>query len=190
VLGTLDDLPKADLALVVGTDLTPELPPLGWEAHGGPENENFKLIVANPRQTKFDRYADVSLRYKPGSRTGAHRRADQGPPGGQPRTGPGRLRPRAGRNSRDHQKIRPQGVGQPLRSGGTHVLRRGRGCSWQAKAPAIIFGTELLGQDKGEQTALALADLFLLIGHPGTPGSKLYPIAEKANTRGVCELGV
>jgi hypothetical protein len=37
---------------------------------------------------------------------------------------------------------------------------------------------------------LALADLFLLIGRPGAPGSKLYPIAEKANTRGVCELGV
>ncbi len=29
--------------------------------------ENFRLIVANPRKTKFDRYASLSLRYKPGS---------------------------------------------------------------------------------------------------------------------------
>jgi predicted molibdopterin-dependent oxidoreductase YjgC len=60
----------------------------------------------------------------------------------------------------------------------------------QAQAPAIICGTELLAQDKGEQNALALADLFLLIGKPGTPGSAIYPVAEKNNSRGVCEAGV
>src|SRR5665811_789766 len=32
----------------------------------------------------------------------------------------------------------------------------------QSKAPAIVFGSEVLSQDKGQQTALALADLFLL----------------------------
>ena len=60
----------------------------------------------------------------------------------------------------------------------------------QAKAPAIIFGSELTGQDKGMQNALALANLFLLVGKPGVPGSALYPVAEKNNTRGVCAVGV
>ena len=60
----------------------------------------------------------------------------------------------------------------------------------QAKAPAIVFGTEVLSQDKGQQTALALADLFLLVGKPDAPGSALYPVAEKNNSRGVCEVGV
>jgi thiamine pyrophosphate-dependent acetolactate synthase large subunit-like protein len=31
----------------------------------------------------------------------------------------------------------------------------------QAQAPAIIFGTELLGQDKAEHLVMALADPFL-----------------------------
>ena len=60
----------------------------------------------------------------------------------------------------------------------------------QAQAPAIVFGVELMGQDKGEHTVMALADLFLLIGRSEAPGSGLYPVAEKANTRGVCEAGV
>jgi len=53
----------------------------------------------------------------------------------------------------------------------------------QAKVPAIVFGSELLSQDKGQQTALALADLFLLVGKPDSPGSALYPVAEKNNSR-------
>jgi predicted molibdopterin-dependent oxidoreductase YjgC len=60
----------------------------------------------------------------------------------------------------------------------------------QAQAPAIVFGTEVLSQDKGQQTAVALADLFLLVGKPDAPGSALYPVAEKNNSRGACEVGV
>ena len=57
VLGKLDDLPKADMVLVLGADVTPELPPLGWKLHEAKEKDGFKLVVANNRKTKFDRYA-------------------------------------------------------------------------------------------------------------------------------------
>ncbi len=67
VLGKLDDLPKADMVLILGADVTPELPPLGWKLHEAKEKEGFKLVVANNRKTKFDRYATLSLRYKPGT---------------------------------------------------------------------------------------------------------------------------
>ena len=59
-----------------------------------------------------------------------------------------------------------------------------------AQAPAIIFGNDLLAQAQGKENAVAVADLFLLIGQPGNPGSGLYPIAEKNNTHGVCDTGV
>ena len=71
-----------------------------------------------------------------------------------------------------------------------HVLKEAAALLAQAQAPAIVFGGELLGQDKGQQNALALADLFLLVGKPEAPGSALYPVAEKNNTRGVSEVGV
>ena len=65
VLGKLGDLAKADVVLVVDTDVTPELPPLGWQLMEAKERENFRLIVANPRKTKFDRYAGLSLATSP-----------------------------------------------------------------------------------------------------------------------------
>ncbi len=58
------------------------------------------------------------------------------------------------------------------------------------QAPAIIFGTELEAQDKGYQKRPGLADLFLLVGKPGTSRQRPLTVAEKNNTRGVCEVGV
>ena len=189
VLGTLEELPQADLALVIGTDLTPELPPLGWGVMAARQNDAFKLIVANPRQTKFDRYASLSLRYKPG----AERLVVAGLIKALVAANP-ELAPAISAKGLEEFLEIPKKLGPKEFATKTGidfaVFEEAAQLLMNAKAPAIIFGTELLGQDKGEQTALAIADLFLLIGRPGTPGSKLYPIAEKANTRGVCELGV
>ncbi|MFW6127181.1 MAG: molybdopterin-dependent oxidoreductase [Thermodesulfobacteriota bacterium] len=190
VLGTLDELPKADLVLVIGTDLTPELPPLGWAVMEARQNEAFKLIVANPRTTKFDRYADLSLRYKPG----AERLVIGGLIKALLAANP-ELAPTIQAKGWDEFQEIPKKFGPKewaTRAGLEEFtpFEQAAELLLKAQAPAIIFGTEVLGQDKGDQTALGLADLYLMIGRPGNPGSKLYPIAEKANTRGVCELGV
>jgi hypothetical protein len=39
----------------------------GLGGHGGPAERGLQAHVANPRQTKFDRSANISLRYKPGA---------------------------------------------------------------------------------------------------------------------------
>jgi predicted molibdopterin-dependent oxidoreductase YjgC len=190
VLGTLEELPKADLALIIGTDLTPEMPPLGWGVMAGRQNNAFKLIVANPRQTKFDRYATLSLRYKPGAERLVVAGLIKALVAAKPDIAP----TIAAKGMEDlleaAKKFGPKEIATKCGLDDFSGFEEAARLILQAQAPAIIFGAELLGQDKGEQTALALADLYLLIGRPGTPGSKLYPIAEKANTRGVCELGV
>ena len=189
VLGHFDDLPKADLALVLGADVTPEMPPLCWKLLRALDNENFRLVLANPRHTKFDRYAHLSLRYKPGTERillsgifkaffTAH--ADYAPA----------ISAKGLEEFKESFKkvtlkdvASKTGVDEALIKETAALLA-------QAQAPAIICGTELLAQDKGEQNAMALADLFMLIGKPGTPGSAVYPVAEKNNSRGVCEVGV
>ena len=189
VLGKLADLPKADLVLVVGTDVTPELPPLGWKLMEAKENENFRLVLANPRKTKFDRYANLSLRYKPGSErvliAGLIKFILADHPDWTPAiqaTGLEELKDSL-------KKLTPKEI--TTKTGVEDaVLKETAAALAQAQAPAIVFGTELLSQDKGQQTALALADLFLLVGKPDSPGSGLYPVAEKNNTRGVSEVGV
>ena len=189
VLGKLADLPKADLVLVVGTDVTPELPPLGWKLMEAKENENFRLVLANLRKTKFDRYANLSLRYKPGSErvliAGLIKFILAANPDWIPAiqaTGLDELK-------ESLKKLTPKEI--TTKTGvDENVLKETAALLAQAQAPAIVFGAELLSQDKGQQTALALADLFLLVGKPDSPGSALYPVAEKNNSRGVCEVGV
>ena len=189
VLGHFKDLPKADLALVLGADVTPEMPPLGWKLLRALDNENFRLVLANPRRTKFDRYAHLGLRYKPGTErillSGIFKAFFAANPDFTPAISATGL----DEFKESFKKVSLKDVAS--KTGVEEALiKETAALLAQAQAPAIICGTELLAQDKGEQNALALADLFLLIGRPGTPGSALYPVAEKNNSRGVCEAGV
>jgi len=188
VLGKLADISQADLVLVVGTDVTPESPPLGWQLMEAREKENFRLVLANPRKTKFDRYADLSVRYKPGSErvliAGLIKFFLADNPDWVPA-----IKADALDEFKESIKITPKEI--TTKTGVEEAtLKEVAALLAQAKAPAIVFGSELLSQDKGQQTALALADLFLLAGKPEVPGSALYPVAEKNNSRGVCEVGV
>ncbi len=189
VLGHFDDLPKADLAFVLGADVTPEMPPLGWKLLRALDNENFRLVLANPRRTKFDRYAHLSLRYKPGTErillSGLFKALFAAKSGLTPAVSATGLE----EFQESFKKVSLKDVA--AKTGVEEALiKETAALLAQAQAPAIICGTELLAQDKGEQNALALADLFLLIGRPGTPGSAIYPVAEKNNSRGICEVGV
>jgi formate dehydrogenase alpha subunit len=188
VLGKLADLPKADLVLVLGTDVTPESPPLGWGLMEAKDNPNFRLLMANTRKTKFDRYADLSIRYKPGSErvliAGLIKFLLADNPDWVPAIAASGLD-----ELKESVKLTPKEI--TTKTGVEDaVIKEMAALLAQAKAPAIVFGTEVLSQDKGQQTALALADLFLLVGKPDAPGSALYPVAEKNNSRGVSEVGV
>lgn len=189
VLGKLKDLPKADVALVVGADVTPELPPLGWALNTALERDTFHLVVANNRKTKFDRRAHLSLRYKPGSERLLIAGIIKSLLTAQPEWAPTVI---AGGFDEFKENINKVNLKDVAKKTGVPeaLIKETAARLAQAQAPAIIFGSELMGQDKGLENTLALADLFLLVGRPGAPGSALYPVAEKNNTRGVCEVGV
>jgi formate dehydrogenase alpha subunit len=189
VLGKLKDLPQADVALVVGADVTPELPPLGWALNTALDNDAFRLVLANNRKTKFDRRAHLSLRYKPGSErlliAGLIKVFLAANPEWTPAFAANGLD--EFKQSLDKVSLKEVAAKTGVKE---DLLKETAALLAQAQAPAIIFGTELLGQDQGLQNTLALANLFLLVGRPGAPGSALYPVAEKNNSRGVCEVGV
>ena len=143
VLGKLDDLPKADMVLVLGADVTPELPPLGWKLHEAKEKDGFKLVVANNRKTKFDRYATLSLRYKPGTEriliAGLIKAFLAANPDWTPAvtaTGLDELK-EAVKKFTAKEVAAKTGVDEAQLNEAVALLA-------QAKAPAIIFGTELL----------------------------------------------
>ncbi len=189
VLGDSEKLAQADVVLVIGADVTPEMPPYGWKLMEARAREDFRLIVANPRKTKYDRYADVKLRYRPGTERavllGLMEAILESSPGHTPyleADGFEEFKDRLLKTSLSQVKELTGISAAELREAG-RVLA-------EAQAPAIIFGQDLMAQADGKENVIAVADLFLLIGRPCNPGSGLYPIAEKNNTRGICEVGV
>jgi predicted molibdopterin-dependent oxidoreductase YjgC len=189
VLGDAAKLKEADVVLVIGADVTPEMPPYGWALMDALQKENFRLIVANPRRTKYDRYAHQKLRYKPGTERALlnglmqaifEEKSDHAP----------HLTAESLDEFKENLKKSP--LKEVKETTGVLVgdIREAARVLANAQAPAIIFGNDLLAQAQGKENAVAVADLFLLIGQPGNPGSALYPIAEKNNTHGVCDTGV
>lgn len=189
VLGSLADLPQADLALVVGADVTPELPPLGWALNRALDRESFRLVLANPRKTKFDRQAHLSLRYRPGSERLLIAGLIKVFLAAHPHWAPTLTATGLEEFKESLKKVSMKDV--VAKTGVEEAaLKEAATLLAQSQAPAIICGSELLGQERGVDNAVALADLFLLVGRPDHPGSALYPVAEKNNSRGVCEVGV
>jgi len=189
VMGQASKLKEADTILVIGADVTPEMPPYGWALMEALAKENFTLIVANPRKTKYDRYASQRLRYQPGTERAllmgimaAMVAADPALEPSLPAEGWAECKESLQKVSLD--QIAAQ-TGVPVAA-----IQAAAQALMQAQAPGIIFGNDLLAQASGKENAVAVADLFLLIGKPGNAGSALYPIAEKNNTHGVCDTGV
>lgn len=189
VLGNTHHLSQADVILVIGADVTPEMPTYGWRIMDALPNENFRLLVANPRKTKFDRYAHLSLRYQPGSERlllmGLMEAVLEAQPGYTPHL-------QAEGFDEFKKKLLKVSLAKVAKQTGVAdtTLREAGKILAQSQAPAIIFGHELLAQAQGQENAVAVADLFLMIGQPCNKGSGLYPIAEKNNTHGVCDVGV
>jgi predicted molibdopterin-dependent oxidoreductase YjgC len=60
----------------------------------------------------------------------------------------------------------------------------------QAGAAAIIYGRGVTQGPSGAATVAALADLALLTGNIGRPGTGLYPLRSGANSQGLADMGV
>ena len=189
VMGDSAKLQEADVVLVIGADVTPEMPPYGWQLMDALQKENFRLIVANPRKTKYDRYAHNKLRYNPGTERALlnglmtailEEKTDHSP----------HIQAEGFEEFKESLKKLPLKEIKEITGVLVGDIREAAKLLADAQAPAIIFGNDLLAQAQGKENAVAVADLYLLIGQPGNPGSGLYPIAEKNNTHGVCDTGV
>ena len=70
------------------------------------------------------------------------------------------------------------------------VLRAAAVAFGQAAAAAIMYGTGATRGPLGAAEVAALADLALLTGNVGRPGTGLYPLRYGANSQGLADMGV
>lgn len=188
---TLGDLLQSDAILVVGIDPLEETPALGWKIKAAARRYDSNVIVANARGTSLDRFARTRLRIRPYSES---------------ELALGMMKVILDRDLWDTKFIRGQTTHFlpmknlldkiPLRA----IVRR-TGVSEddiveaaqifaEAQNAAIIFGGDVILQETGLQCAMNLANLALLTGNMGRPNAGLYPIFEKGNIVGLCDMGV
>ncbi len=188
---TLEELLRTGAIFIVGTDPLEETPALAWKIKAAARRYDSNVIVANSRATSLDPFAKVRLRLRPYSESDMAL---------------GIMKIILDRDLWDQEFVRTQtthflpmknlldkiSLKAILRTTGLteQDLEEAARLLAQAENACIIFGGDVILQENGLQCAMNLANLALLTGNIGRSNAGLYPIFEKGNIVGLCDMGV
>ncbi|OFW58139.1 MAG: hypothetical protein A2133_01610 [Actinobacteria bacterium RBG_16_64_13] len=184
------DLRTADVILVVGANLTESDPVLSLDVIKALRSGKT-VIVIDPRTTELATKAKYHLAVKPGTDLAALRALM-------------RQILDLGFKDADFVAGRTEGFAAFEKSladvdieaeasacGVSATLLRAAAVAYgQAGAAAIIYGPGVSQAPQAEATVSALADLAMLTGNVGRPGTGLYPLRSGANSQGLVDMGV
>ncbi len=158
----LGELGRGDVVLIVAADVEETAPVTMLRLKAAAER-GVKLIVANARETKMDRYAAISIRYQPGADAqtvyGLLNAVDQGSGIGD----------QAARFASSDEKIKNAGK-----------------LIAEAQNLIVIFGDERPADDVA--LAQACANLAVATAHIGKANNGLLPLWPHNNTQGVYDM--
>nr|HID59359.1 2Fe-2S iron-sulfur cluster binding domain-containing protein [Desulfobacterales bacterium] len=187
-LGSLDDLTEADVVLVVGADLRNEMPLFLWKINPALNHGSLRLYIASFRRTNLSYLAEENFFCHPGSEghfvlgiikaivmDGENNWDQQGNSDTSPLS---KLRTELDSISWD-SVCRETGIEEDSFGNMAKVLA-------SSSRPCLIFGHDLMSGSTGYEKCLAVADLAAALGMK----LKLFPIAEKNNTQGCCDMGI
>ena len=162
----LSELGDGDAILVVASDLEEEAP-VWWLRIKQAAERGATLIVANPRPTKTDRYADHKLRYPYGAEAGTVL---------------------ALVNALSAKRVDlPDEVG---RADLTSEYETAAQAFAGAENAVVIYGSEGIGLAGSGALAQACANLLISTGHVGKPNNGLIAVWQRAITQGAWDLGL
>jgi NADH-quinone oxidoreductase subunit G len=156
----LSDLGQGDAILVVASDIHEEAP-IWWLRIKQAQERGAQLLVANVRKTKLDKYANLTLRYTPGSATGhilgiIHAAVNE-------------------------KALRKYNNSPEQKSAG-EIVR-------EAENLVIFYGSEGMDQKNSDQLSKACVSLLGATNHIGRPNNGLVPVWRQNNTQGAWDLG-
>jgi NADH-quinone oxidoreductase subunit G len=169
---SLGALGKDDVVLIVAADVEETAPVYMLRLKAAAER-GTKLIVANARETKMDRYAAISIRYQPGEDAqavyGLLDAIDQG----------SEIKDQVAKFASSDAKVKDAGK---LIAGARNLI--------------VMFGDEsiypvmIAGRytDEGRTLAQACANLVVATGHIGKANNGLLPLWPHNNTQGVYDM--
>jgi formate dehydrogenase (NADP+) alpha subunit len=187
---TLDDLLETGAMLVIGLDPSEETPAIGWKIKAAARRYDSNVVVANCRKTSLDQFARVRLEIRPYSESDLVL---------------GIMKLILDKDIWDTKFVRDQTSnflpmknlldkislkGILKRTGvSAEALEEAAAILGAAPSAAIVFGGDVILQEDGLQCVMNLVNLALLTGNVGRANTGVYPIFEKGNMLGLCDMG-
>jgi formate dehydrogenase alpha subunit len=187
---SMEDVAQADLILIVGADVYDDNLIFSNKMREAMRGNNAKVIVVDPRKTKWETWANLWLRPVPGTDiawiNGLIRLLiEKGTVSkefvGSRTEGFETLRFSVARFSPEAVK-EMTGIPPAELEAVAQLYARG-------KKRAIVFGSGVMQHIRGTDTVKALCNLALLTGETEEGGGGVYPMLTQSNAQGCCDMG-
>jgi len=187
---SIRDIADADVLFVIGSNTTESHPVLSLQMKKAVRKRGAKLILVDPRRIELARFAHLHLRQRPGSDVAvvnaiAHVILNEG------------LQDKAfiaertenfeafERSVRDWTPQRAERIsGVPA----GQIVEAAR-LYGNARAAAIFWAMGITQHTTGTDNVKSLANLAMLTGNVGRPGTGLNPLRGQNNVQGACDMG-
>jgi len=186
---SISDIEEADCIFIIGSDTMSQHPLIARMVMIAKE-KGAKIILADPRRVQISRFADLHLRHKPGSDVALVNGMmkyilDNG------------LENKAfiSERTEDFEKLK-----EVLHSLSLDEVEKITGVAKgeiekaallyaQAKEGCIIYAMGITQHTTGTDNVLSMANLAMLTGNIGRPGTGVNPLRGQNNVQGACDLG-
>lgn len=187
---SIADIAQADVILVIGSNTTEAHPIIALQIKKAVREKGAKLIVIDPRKIKLVDYAHLWLRPKPGTNVAVIN---------------GLMNVILEKGLADEEFIanRTEGIGELKailpkytpekgeRISGVPAtdLRQAARIFAQAERATIIYSMGITQHTTGTDNVLSIANLAMLTGNIGKPGTGVNPLRGQNNVQGACDMG-
>ncbi len=187
---SFDDLETADCILVIGSNTTENHPIVGLRVKKAVMTNDCKLIVAEPRHIRLCYYADQWLQQKPGTDVAlingmmnvilSEGLADEA------------FIAERTEGFEDLKKLVAEFTPEKaavITGLDAEEIRQAARTFAGAKSAAIIYAMGITQHTTGVDNVLSLANLAMLTGNIGRPGTGVNPLRGQNNVQGACDMG-
>ncbi len=186
---SVPDLEEAKCFFIIGSDTMSQHPLIARRLMMAKE-KGAKIILADPREIQISRFADLHLKHRPGSDVALINGMmkyilDQG------------LEDKdfISERTEDFESLKEvlekvsleeveQITGVPAKQ-----IEEAASIYAQAESSAIIYAMGITQHTTGTDNVLSLANLAMLTGNLGKPGTGVNPLRGQNNVQGACDLG-
>ncbi|WP_095497442.1 formate dehydrogenase subunit alpha [Paraferrimonas haliotis] len=188
----MDDIYNADLIFVIGSDTTVAHPIIAAKIRDAVRHHNSRLVVADPKKIELKQDAHLALQHTPGSDVLLLN---------------GLMQQLINRDALDHQYLEQHAENltatlAELSSDAysLEAVSKGTGLSVaqltqladefaNAERISVVYAMGITQHTTGHDNVLSIANLQILTGNLGRPGSAIMPLRGQSNVQGACDMG-